>query len=89
MMGNDLYRRPDDYYEQLAGKYRALTQAELDAALRAAVDPRGFTWWSSATPGGQPQLDRSESRRGRPSRGSYGCCELRASGVIPAPFSMR
>jgi predicted Zn-dependent peptidase len=44
MMTNDLYRRPDNYYELLAGKYRGLTQAQLDAALKAAVDPRGFTW---------------------------------------------
>ena len=44
MLTNDQYRRPDNYYELLAGKYRALTQAELDAALKAAVDPRGFTW---------------------------------------------
>jgi len=44
MMTNDLYRRPDNYYELLAGKYRALTQAELDAALKAAVNPKGFTW---------------------------------------------
>ena len=44
MMTSDLYRRPDNYYELLAGKYRALTQAELNAALKAAVDPRGFTW---------------------------------------------
>jgi predicted Zn-dependent peptidase len=44
MMSNDMYRRPDNYYELLAGKYRALTRAELDAALKAAVDPKGFTW---------------------------------------------
>jgi predicted Zn-dependent peptidase len=44
MMSNDMYRRPDNYYELLAGKYRALTQAELDAALKAAVDPKGFAW---------------------------------------------
>jgi predicted Zn-dependent peptidase len=44
MMTNDLYRRPDNYYELLAGKYRALTQAELNAAMKAAVDPRGITW---------------------------------------------
>ncbi len=44
MITNDLYNRPDDYYEQLAGKYRGLTQASLDAALKGAVDPRGFVW---------------------------------------------
>jgi predicted Zn-dependent peptidase len=44
MMTNDLYRRPDNYYELLADKYRALTRAGLDQALKGAVDPRGFTW---------------------------------------------
>lgn len=31
--------RPDDYYEQLATRYRSLTASQLDAALRAQVDP--------------------------------------------------
>jgi zinc protease len=44
MITNDLYRRPDNYYELLAGKYRALTQAELNAAMKAAIDPKGITW---------------------------------------------
>jgi predicted Zn-dependent peptidase len=44
MMANDLYRRPDNYYELLADKYRGLTRAQLDQALKTAVDPRGFTW---------------------------------------------
>lgn len=44
MMSMDLLGRPDDYYEKLPGKYRALTTASADAAIRAAVDPKGFTW---------------------------------------------
>jgi predicted Zn-dependent peptidase len=44
MITNDLYGRPDDYYEQLAGKYRGLSRAGLGAALKQAVDPRGFVW---------------------------------------------
>ena len=44
MMTNALYRRPDDYYETLAPKYRALTPAGLDQSIRAAVSPNGFTW---------------------------------------------
>ncbi len=44
MMSNSLYRRPDNYYELLAGKYRALTQAGLDQAMRSAIDPNSFTW---------------------------------------------
>jgi predicted Zn-dependent peptidase len=44
MMTNDLYGRPDNYYELLADKYRALSRAGLDQALKGAVDPRGFVW---------------------------------------------
>jgi predicted Zn-dependent peptidase len=44
MMTNALYKRPDNYYELLAPKYRALTQSGLDQAMRAAVDPNSFTW---------------------------------------------
>ncbi len=44
MMSNALYRRPDNYYELLAGKYRALSQASLDIAARTAIDPNSFTW---------------------------------------------
>ncbi len=44
MMSNALYRRPDNYYELLADKYRALTQTGLDQAMRAAIDPNSFTW---------------------------------------------
>ena len=44
MMSNSLYRRPDNYYELLADKYRALTQLGLDQAMRSAIDPNSFTW---------------------------------------------
>jgi len=44
MMGMDLLGRPDDYYETLPAKYRALTQTSGDAAIRRAIDPKGFTW---------------------------------------------
>ena len=44
MQTNALYGRPDNYYELLADKYRAQTQATLDAALRGAIDPYGFVW---------------------------------------------
>ncbi len=44
MMSNSLYRRPDNYYELLADKYRALSQAGLDQAMRSAIDPSSFTW---------------------------------------------
>ncbi|QNQ09425.1 M16 family metallopeptidase [Sphingomonas alpina] len=44
MQTNDLYKRPDDYYATITQKYRALTQAELDAAARATIDPKSFIW---------------------------------------------
>ena len=44
MMTMDLLGRPDDYYEKLAPEYRAQTQASLNQAARAAIDPKGFTW---------------------------------------------
>jgi predicted Zn-dependent peptidase len=36
---NALLKRPDDYYETVAGKYRAMTAASLDTAARSAIDP--------------------------------------------------
>ena len=44
MMRMDLFDRPDDYYDTLPGRYRALTPASADAAIRRAIDPKGFTW---------------------------------------------
>jgi predicted Zn-dependent peptidase len=44
MEANVLYQRPDDYYETLASKYRALTADQLDAAAKAAIDPAKLTW---------------------------------------------
>ena len=44
MRSNTLYQRPDDYQETLAGRIRALTAAELDAAARASIDPSRFVW---------------------------------------------
>jgi predicted Zn-dependent peptidase len=44
MNANMLYRRPDNYYETLASRYRALTAADLDAAAKAAIDPNKLTW---------------------------------------------
>jgi zinc protease len=36
--------RPDDYYEKLPARYKAMTAAELDAAARASIDPAKLTW---------------------------------------------
>jgi len=44
MMNIDMLQRPDNYYETLAPEYRAQTTASLDKAVRAALDPKGFTW---------------------------------------------
>ena len=44
MMSNDLYGRPDNYPETLAAKYRSFAAADLDQAMRSAVDPKGFVW---------------------------------------------
>lgn len=44
MEANDLYGRPDDYYDGIAQKYRALTAQQLDTAARAALDPKQFVW---------------------------------------------
>lgn len=44
MQVNDLRHRPDDYYDTIAQKYRALTVPELDAAARGALDVDRFVW---------------------------------------------
>ncbi|MEA3081872.1 MAG: zinc protease, partial [Sphingomonadales bacterium] len=44
MMNIDMLGKPDNYYETLAPEYRSLTQASLDRAARAALDPKGFIW---------------------------------------------
>ncbi len=44
MQSNDFMRRGDDYQEQLAKKYRALTIPQVDAAARAAIDPNKLVW---------------------------------------------
>jgi predicted Zn-dependent peptidase len=44
MASNVLYHRPDNYYETLASRYRALKASDLDAAAKAAIDPAKLTW---------------------------------------------
>jgi len=36
--------RPDDYPETVAARTNALTAAQMDAAVRAALDPSRFVW---------------------------------------------
>lgn len=44
IQGNALYKRPDNYQETLASRYRAMTAAELDQAARAAINPDNMVW---------------------------------------------
>lgn len=44
MQTNALFKRPDDYYEHLASRYRALGAGDLDRAARAAIDPAKLVW---------------------------------------------
>jgi predicted Zn-dependent peptidase len=44
MQTNTLYGRPDNYYELLGDRYRALDNRTVDLALRQAIDPNGFVW---------------------------------------------
>jgi zinc protease len=41
---NVLYGRPDNFYETLASRYRAMTAADLDQAARQAIDPSELVW---------------------------------------------
>jgi zinc protease len=38
------YGWPDDYYETMAGKIRALKTSDLDAAAKQAIHPEGMVW---------------------------------------------
>ena len=44
LMNMDVLQRPDNYYETLAGRYRAQSTYSLDQAARSAIDPKGFIW---------------------------------------------
>lgn len=44
LRSNQLYRRPDNYWESVASRYRAMSAAQMDAAARAAIDPSRFVW---------------------------------------------
>ncbi|MGD9979110.1 MAG: M16 family metallopeptidase [Hyphomonadaceae bacterium] len=44
LRSNQLYRRPDNYWESVASRYRAMTAADMDAASRAVIDPSQFVW---------------------------------------------
>jgi zinc protease len=44
MQRNALFHRPDNYYDTVADRYRALTAPQLDAAARALIDPDKLLW---------------------------------------------
>jgi len=39
-----MFHRPDNYYETLPAKYRALDTGGVDQALRGAIDPNAITF---------------------------------------------
>ena len=41
---NALYRRPDNYWETIGGRYQTMTAADMDKAARAVIDPAQFVW---------------------------------------------
>ncbi|HEV2818471.1 MAG TPA: pitrilysin family protein [Allosphingosinicella sp.] len=41
---NALYRRPDNYWETIAGRYRGMTAQTLDATARRYINPDNFVW---------------------------------------------
>jgi predicted Zn-dependent peptidase len=44
MQGNDLYRRPDDYYARITQRYRAMTRDQLDQQIRRVIEPDKLIW---------------------------------------------
>jgi predicted Zn-dependent peptidase len=44
MQRNFYAKRPDNYYDSLADRYRAMTTANLDAAARAVIRPDDLLW---------------------------------------------
>ncbi len=44
LQSNALYRRPDNYWETVADRYRSMTAQQLDREIRSKVDPNDFVW---------------------------------------------
>jgi predicted Zn-dependent peptidase len=44
MRNNALLKRPDNYYETVAERYRGMTATALDQAARRVIDPRKIVW---------------------------------------------
>jgi predicted Zn-dependent peptidase len=44
MQSDDLYKRPDDYYATVTGRYQGMTLPQLNTALQGAIDPKKAIW---------------------------------------------
>jgi zinc protease len=44
LRSNALYRRPDNYWETVADRYRAMTAPALDQAARQVINPNNWVW---------------------------------------------
>jgi predicted Zn-dependent peptidase len=44
LRSNALYRRPDNYWETIAGRYRGMTASGLDQAARQVIDSKKIVW---------------------------------------------
>jgi predicted Zn-dependent peptidase len=44
LRSNALYRRPDNYWETIADRYRGMTATSLDQAARQVIDPKKIVW---------------------------------------------
>jgi len=44
LRSNALYKRPDNYWEAIADRYRGMTISTIDQAARKVIDPRKMVW---------------------------------------------
>jgi predicted Zn-dependent peptidase len=44
LRSNALYRRPDNYWETIADRYRGMTATALDQSARQVIDPKKIVW---------------------------------------------
>jgi predicted Zn-dependent peptidase len=44
LRSNALYRRPDNYWETVADRYRAMTAQQLDQVARQTINPNNWVW---------------------------------------------
>jgi predicted Zn-dependent peptidase len=44
LRSNALYKRPDDYWERVADRYRSMTATDLDRTIRGTVNPENFVY---------------------------------------------